>query len=603
MEMTVSGARLLRETIRLQRLTIEPGARLEAPEGMFVQLTVDGIGRKQEPGVYEGDVVLTVADCYKMSPHGLMKIYNRWEDLHTALVITDGKVIESQSTPALVRGGVVTGDRAEGIRIESDEPSFNGILVTGDSDFTVRNARIRLDGMSTDDFAGVGAGIAAIDNARVTIEDSEITLFGETRCAVHVGGDSVVTVNRCRLENRSPDNPAWLDTFSWGFGSFGSNRLTQLCDNGTVYYNDCELRSNGWGIFSIDGGDDAVSVYAKNCRVELTGPHSRGYGGFCIGDRNVVSFDHCQMDISAYPMMVRGMSGTARAEIVNGCDITSREFGVLCFGDKETPVVIADSRMRTESSALVVKGSSTKFHLRNAVLEPGNGVVLQLMDNDETGMDVDATILPIGRTDVYVEGRDLAAYDPAMDVAVELSDMTVRGDFFNSTTELHMERDSVPGGGMIDCDAFGGLLRQPPEGMPPMGEGEEFRDEINYEKALRGAKNLLLELKNARVEGVVSSASEAHRPGVTQISSENRREMSVITQEAAPTVNNGVIVRLDQDSTWLVTGTSYITSLELAPAAILKGWGGKKLRMTVDGEEKPIRPGKYEGRIVLRLEP
>lgn len=606
-EWIVDGRRMVEETTRLDHLVIRDGGELAAPEGRFIHLSDNGAGRDpRKPGEYYGDIVVSVAEAYPMSPHGLMKLNGRRHQFRDALVITDGRVVQEQSVPAAIVGGRVTDTEADGITIKSDEPCFNGVLVTGDSEYAVKNAVMRLDGMGYDDFGGYGAGVAAIDNARVTIEDSDITLAGETRCAIHVGGDSVVRVNRCRIENHSPENPEWMQEFSWGFAALGTNRLVQLCDNGTVYYTDCDLKSNGWGIFSIDGCDDSVSVYAKNCRVDLSGSHSHGYGGFCIGDRNVVSFDHCDMRISAYPVMVRGMTRAARVDIVNGCRIVSEKYGVLCFGDIDTPVTIADSSLTTASSTLVVKGSSTKFHLRNAELKPGNGVVLQLMDNDECGMDVRRTVLPVGRTDTYLEGRDLTKFDPEFDVLVELTDMEVAGDFYNSTTELHMERDAVRSSPEEAFRCFGGLFDMPKDGLPPTDEPPgtaETRDEYTYDSLQRGAKNVVVEMKRSRVEGVISSASFAYREGLTEITAANRTELSNITQKAAPTVNNGVIVRMDKDSTWYVTGTSYLTSLELAEASLIRGKGGKRVVMTVDGAETPIVQGRrYTGRIVLTLE-
>jgi hypothetical protein len=601
-EWIVTEETLVEETTVLTSLIIRAGGKLVAPKGKFVHISENGAGRDPaKPGTYYGDIVVTVAETYPMCPHGLMKMNNRRQQFRDALVIRDNEIVESQSVPAAIHGGTVTGSCADGITIKSDEPGFNGILVTGDSHYTVRNATLRLDGQGFDDFAGVGAGVAAIDNAHVTIEDSDIQMSGETRCAIHVGGDSVVHVNRCRIENHSPENEAWMGNFSWGFAALGTNRLVQLCDNGTVYYNDCDLRSNGWGIFSIDGCDDSVRIYAKDCRVDLSGSHSYGYGGFCIGDRNVVSFDHCDMKISAYPVMVRGMLRAARVDIVNGCNVRSEKYGVLCYGDIDTPVRISDSTVCTESSTLVVKGSSTKFYLSNAQVVPGNGVVLQLMDNDECGMDAAVSVLPIGRTDTYVEGRDLAAFDPEFDVLVQLKDMNVTGNFYNSTTELHMERDAV----RVDpsesfAESFGGLMKMP-EDLPAPPPGEELRDEFGYDALQRGAKNAVIEMVNARVEGVISSASFAYREGLTRITADNRKELSNITQTAAPTINNGVIVRMDKDSTWYVTGTSYLTSLELERTSLIFGTQGRKVRMTVDGVETPIAPGKYVGKIVLEL--
>ena len=40
-EMIVDGVQLVEETTVLSRLTLKEGARLTAPEGKFVQLTVD----------------------------------------------------------------------------------------------------------------------------------------------------------------------------------------------------------------------------------------------------------------------------------------------------------------------------------------------------------------------------------------------------------------------------------------------------------------------------------------------------------------------------------------------------------------------------------
>ena len=157
---------------------------------------------------------------------------------------------------------------------------------------------------------------------------------------------------------------------------------------------------------------------------------------------------------------------------------------------------------------------------------------------------------------------------------------------------------------MAPTPTFGGRFAPPvgargsfPDAPQPGGE----RAPEAHDADLRGPKNLLLELRRARVEGVASSASQAYREGLGSIDESSRLELSNVTQAAAPTVNNGVVVRLDAESSWLVTGTCYLTGLELAPHAILKGHGGRALRMEVDGAETPVEAGSYRGRIVLRL--
>ena len=603
-EKTVSDTWLLTETVCLDRLTVEEGGSIQAPAGKFVTMTVGGVGRPIVPGTYTGDIVLSVADLYHMPPHGLMRAMGRSEEFRNALVITGNQVAEAQSVPALLRRGEADGKCAKNVRIASSEESFNGILVTGDSTYEINNADIEFDGFGANDFMGVGAGVTAIDNAHVTLNDSRIVMHGVTRCAVHVGGDSVFTANNCSFLNHSPDNQEWIGDFSWGVGFVGCNRLVQLCDNGTAYYNDCDFDTNGWGVASIDGHDKAVSYYFKDCRMNLSGTNTHGYGSFCIGDRNVVSFDHCKVHVNGYSLIVRGMTGNARAEVKNGTEFTGERFGILCIGDYHTPVTIHDSTIDTDRAAIVVKGSATEFDIRNSVLKAGDNVILQLMDNDEAGMFIKTVKIPVGRQDVYDPSHDLYSADPENDVILNLTDMKVFGNFFNSTTDLHMEKEAVAGrSGKV---TFGGMFDPKPD-----SDSISFLDDIpeekqtekqNYDDGLRGPKNLVLNLNNTRIEGQISSATAAYREGLTEIEEDLRLEMSNITQTAAPTVNNGVHVCMDTNSTWVVTDTSYLTKLELGKASQVKAPAGKTLTMTVDGKETELLPGGgYQGHIVLTV--
>lgn len=125
-----------------------------------------------------------------------------------------------------------------------------------------------------------------------------------------------------------------------------------------------------------------------------------------------------------------------------------------------------------------------------------------------------------------------------------------------------------------------------PEGMPPFMMGET-------------PHNLVLNFKNTSVEGIISSATQKYRDGLKFLEETIREELSHVYQTPAPTVNNGVQVSLDSESSWTVTGVSYLTRLELATGATLRAPEGKYLTMTVDGTELPVAPGTYTGKIVL----
>ena len=581
---------LVDEDVCYDELTITKTARIIAPEGKFIALTVDGMGRELKPGHYVGDVRLSLSDGYLMQPHGLMSANQISRYFHTAVTVEEGKLAESKCVPALLNGGSVSDTRMEGVYLASTEESLNGVVVAGDSEYTIDHVTMDLEGFADNDFLGVGAGVTAIDKAKVTVNNSKFTLSGVTRCAIHAGGDSEVIVNNCDIENISPDSDR-LGFFSWQVGFLGTNRLTQLTDNARVSYNGCRLKTNGWGVCSIDGSDDGVKMLLKDTTMELSGPRAHGYGAFCIGE-NEVTFDHVTADVYGYPMMLMGMQGLGRANILNGSVIRGRRFGALVAGDDNSVFTIADSAFDTGKSSICLKGSGgTLIDVKNSTLKAGNGVILQMMDTDEAGMTSLEYLIPVGETDTPIEGRDLATVSEKEDIRLRLTDMSVEGDFYNSTTNIRAyERGGHGTPGEFHDTLIGpvGFFDAPPEDMPAPPDH-------------RGPKNLGVTLANASVTGIISAAGQAYKDGLTRITEENRLEMSNVRQWAQPPVNNGVCVSLDEKSLWCVTGECWLTALDLAVGARLEAPAGKTLTMRVDGAETPVASGRYTGVIHLSV--
>lgn len=598
---TFTNLTVIDKNFNVDRLVIESGAVLSAPIGKFLTLTVNGIGKPLVPGTYVGEIVVSVSDLHHQPAHGLHTMGGRTEELHSAIVIKDNELVSSQCTPTIIQGGKYDCETAQGIYIATSEDDFTGIVVTGDSKYHVKNSKFDFDGVGTNDFMGVGAGIVAMDNTKLTIDSCEFTFTGRTRCAVHVAGDSIVEVNNCRFINLSHDMDDFMGDFSWGCAFRGSNRLVQLCDDATAYYNNCDFITNGWGIFSIDGCMDCVRYYIKDSLLSLSGPDTFGYGIFCIGDRNITSFDNCKVNVNGYPVMVRGfIDGMCYCEVVNGSELSGMHYGIVWLGDKSTPVYLADSSIITGKSSFLLKSSAAKVNVERCVIKPANGVICQLMANDEvTQMMVCTSPVVADREDAYIEGRDLYSINPKQDCVFTFSNMNLIGNFYNSTHNLHLELGgqagasaSIPFHGMFDhMKPDFDLSEAPPEVLFP-----DLED--------RGPKNLEINLKKAYLEGVASSATEKHRDDLEYIDESTRLELSNVVQTPAPTVNNGVIVNLDSFSTWMVTDTSYISALSYEKGSIIKAFGGKKVVLTVD--EKEIELGdvcesaeEFKGRIVL----
>ena len=588
---------LITETVRYTKLHICERAVLKSPEGTFLTLTVNGVGRDIKPGTYQGDVVLSVTNAYAMGPHGLMKANQISRDFHTAVVLEDGKVAEDKCVAALLAGGSVTGEKVEGLTLYSNEECFNGILVTGDTECVIKDVTVGFEGFGDNDFLGVGSAVAAIDHSKVTIEDCDFTVNGVTRCAIHAGGDSHVTVRNTRVTNQSPDTH-WLGSFTWQLGVRGSNRLVQLTDNANVTYDNCDLKSNGWGVCSIDGTWESCRLVIKDSRMELSGPRSHGYGAFCIGENEVI-FDNCDVKVNGYPLMLMGMEGLGKSTIQNS-RIRGRHFGVFVVSDDNSVLDIKGSDFVTGKSALCIKGSSTIINVEKTSMKPGNGTIVQLMDTEESGMNVSAFHVPVGVEDTAMPERDLSTVSPTEDVTLNFIDCQLEGNLYNSTTNIRAYRNNEIGTMGEFHDTIIGIRRRPDGGADNGAMMEPVRARHNGDD-LRGPKNMGVNLKGSQITGIISSAGQAYREGLTRIDESNREELSNVTQWAAPTVNNGVVVSLDSGSAWTLTGTCYITGLTLADGAVLKAAGGKRLSMTVDGVETPVQSGAYIGKIVLSV--
>lgn len=631
-----AGKQLVTEALKVTDLVIETGAVLEAPEGKFLTLIVDGVGRPVAPGTYHGEVELALADLKVETTYPSVRRRNPIP-LKTAVTVDDGKA--DVRVPGMIRGGKITDTSAEDFYFATSDTDYAAIVVDGEGDYTVNNARIVLDGEGNNDFVGMGAGVAAIGNANVTINNSEISLSSVTRCAVHVGGTGTVTVNDSKLMNLSPQ--VEMGSWSWGIAIRGTNRLCQLADDGTVYYNNCLMRSNGWGILSVDGSNYA-HMHVKDCDMELEGAHAHGYGVFCIGPTDI-HLDNTRLNVNGFPVLLRGMERKGVMDILNGTKITGRRFGLHSQGDTGSVVTIKDSSIVTDKATFLIKGSTgTRYDIENAVFEPGDGNILQLIDSDDPGLSgtfVDVSMYD--QADIYIPGRNLTDADPENDITMNITGCNLKGNFLNSTSDLVNKaskeapkelviRDAVAPGELGNEGKVSG--GPPPAGMPggpggmpggPGGPGGMFNeppkdyptdacyfDATNV--ALKGdmfngtgyygqdAKKLVVRLgAGAQLDGAVSATETIH---VNEKGEQNThftiKEFYYLGHVANRNFFNGdnfVEVELADGAVWNVTGEGVITALTVGEGCTFNG------KAYMDGQELAIEPGKkYEGVITVK---
>jgi len=591
---------LVPETLTFRELEIMDTAVLIAPEGKQLTLIENGIVRETSPGKYAGEVVLRVSDSYEILPlMGMMANIENTIWASPAICVEKNKFVPEKSVTEAVQGGVYDGDRTEGIYIASEAESFNGIVIDG-SKYEIKDVQMDLEGFGINDFVGAGSGVAIYGDSDAVVRDSQFHMMGVTRCVIHSGGDSNVLVKNCDIFNfssKTDSPPDWLNTFCWNLPLIGGNRLVELSDNSTTTFDNCNMKTNGWGICSIDNFFD-VKLIVKNSSLQASGPQSHAYGIFCIGPTEV-EIDNTVMDVTGYPLFMMGWFGKARAKVTGGSVLKGRRFGIFSSSDDNSIVTVSDSTIDTALACIVVRSSCSTYNISRSVLKPGDGALIRVIDNvEEYMMNQISSPVPVGVSDEPIEGRDLTVASERDDLTFNFDDMEIKGDIYNSTTNIRAER-----GGVFLKDSMGRFhdTMLGPESTEGLNEHGTFAEMIHSAYEWHGPKNVGINLTKTKITGVISSALQAYRDGVTEIDPDNRREGANVMQWAAPTVNNGVVVTLDAQSAWNVTGTSYITSLSIEDGATVTGADGKNLVMTVDGVEKAISPGTYKGAIALSL--
>lgn len=596
-EKIVSGVWVVEESQTFTSLTIQEGASLAAPEGKYLTLTVNGVTHTIAPGIYEGDVFISVCDNFTRS--SLRFGEETVSNYHAAIIVNDGRVVENSSVLAAIQGGKFDDRKAEGVCIESREWDFNGFYLTGDTKYEISDAKLNMVGDGTDDFVGMGAAIATAGNTELTINNTEIHTEGIGRGTLFLGGNSKVTMNDCSFhataEYPTPEEiKAGMEMGRmmdppWSIGLRGNVRTLNLAENGVLTLNRCHCTSNRWGVLSIDGAR-LNRMFVNDSLIEITGEN--GYGFFCIADDIMFDYDSIDepgclniVDHSTFNVAYTGalMSlGNGCAEFKNGSVVNSKRFGVFCHRHNGGWLKInSGSEFHTDSSCMVVKGSNLNIELNNAVMKAKNGTILQLMDNDDVGMCMDPFLIPVGEVDVR-DDRDLTTAIADEDIFVKITDMTVDGNFYNSTTNFYACNRRLP---------------RPADAPPPPPPGPPGAEKLRgfMGNVLMGAKNLDVIIENATVNGAISAANAFYKEGLTQITKENCEELSNITQIPAEPINNGVIVTVGEGGVWNAKGTSYLTKLTIAEGGSVNG------RMTVDGVETECRPGVYTGTIKLTV--
>ncbi|MGV1010560.1 MAG: hypothetical protein ACOYBY_18495 [Dermatophilaceae bacterium] len=583
---------------RLHCLTIAGSGAVVAPAGHSLTLTVDGVETGSAltetggtetalvPGTYCGDVVLTVTDQNLVPWQGLTFPFRQ------ALYVDSTGADEDTSVSAAVRGGRVTDTTARNITIRSTGEAFNGVYVK-DAAYSLVNPTLALRGKGHSDFVGYGAAVTATGpNARLVVDGADITNRGVMRTGVVADGGANVIVKNSAIATHNGVLPAGyqstvdlakMQDAPWMLSIKGNARTTNLLGNGTkASYINSQLSSQGWGVMSTDTGQNTVLTSINS---SLSTGTAQGYGSYAIGNATE-RFLGTQFDVTAYAAINRGGSllyadstraavaelnrslglGLTDAELaaipVRPTVVTSDRFGIMWHGAGSGQ--IKDRTVFTTKEATFLdKGQQIDVTVdgsRGAQLNPKNGILLQVMDDDDPGPQMVNGVLlntgvyhePVGAP-TKLDSFDVTTPQP-QDARATFTDATLTGDFYNG----------IRGG-------YTG----------PAGPGAGV-----------AGKNLVLSFDDTALTGAISATTTRHQ--LDTIDSSSYRQLGEVTNTSGPVVNNGVIVSLSNGSRWTVTATSHLSSLTVQPGCAVVG------SVTVDNVPTTPVPGQtYTGDIVV----
>jgi hypothetical protein len=607
------------ETTSLKSLTIAEGAVIKAPEGKDITMTVDGVETGIAPGTYKGDIVITPTDEILVS---VTMMASQTYHYRTAVYIKDGKYVPEKSVASAVLGGTVTDAEAKDISITSVGEKFNGIIVSGDnpSKYSIINPVISFTGNGGNDFAGFGASIMTEGKAEVTIDNANINNTGVVRTAIWVGGNSTTTINNSEIEVHNgtmPEDYGWSWTESkslndrdvmmevpWMLGIVGNNRATTVVGNAKAYYNNTHVKAQAWGALSTDQVSADARLYATNCHIETV---ESGYGSYADGSAN--TFSGCTFDIPDYGLIIARGSG----HFTDGTVVNSGRFGVMSHSGSGTVTIDKGCVFNTKKAVIQIKSGNPTIIVDNAELNSESGIILQAIVNDDPNRGGAGPAggggAPGGEGRGGMPGGGMPGGAPGAGGQGAPGGMPGGGMPGGAPGPGGQGAPGgMPEGGMPGGGAPGGM----PGGAGGSGVVTATFKNVTLDgdivTSMTSESDVIVDFEHATITGAVTTATAEHAVGANgeEIIMQDKTDLYYLIGEVMHTYcttddKYGMKVSLDQNSTWVVDKTSYLTGLTVAEGASIKAPEGYSVTMTVDGVKKAIKAGDYKGKIVLTV--
>lgn len=332
--------------------------------------------------------------------------------------------------------GEIGPKEAKGIRFTTDAKFINGIVVKGNSNYTISDAYFQLNGQGVNDFAAIGAAVMADDEAELTIKDSYIETNGVIRPCTAVCSKGTLRVENCKVYGNSGPLPDYYDPknpikgpgmMEPPAGLFLGGTIRTHLSVGTTktYYKDSWIESDSWAALSTDNGRD-LYLQADNCDIVV---RRVGYGVYSDGGCNVVLND-CRFRVATHGAILAG-DMTAK---FNGCDIHSGRYDFMAHdlsggADSAAPIEVRSCKCYAEDAVLYIKSHNVHVDIENSTLVSPNYVVHAIVNDDADARVMPDDCVPYGNK-LYISGSSIEGdmiNEDVREMSIILENSTVKG--------------------------------------------------------------------------------------------------------------------------------------------------------------------------------
>ena len=386
----------------------------------------------------EGYVVIeSIKDMTASTYTTLDAVNTRSQDagyIYVGYDVVDGELTDQSNwtgdTDNIVLNNAVTGAGFTAVHASGE---MSDVTVNGGTLILTNNADDS-EGVHASDFTGAGAAFVAADSGKLTVKGVDLITDGFVRAGFVVDNGAIAWIEDTTAVTYGADplteaydgyvNSATTSKMlspPWVLGIQGGIRTVNVLDTeATFVLVDSKLASGGWGVISTDGCTNPTLIIIDSDVAILSEPeggmtsgydlfgydpaaYGSGYGAYLIGNCDERYYGST---ISGATFGAIAREGSAIYASSNGdIDVVSAKgedlgtvkgegnvtvidtvFGVMSHSSEDVNLTYTDGTIinTAESTVLYRSSGHGNFTFDNAVVNPGNGIIVQMIDDDDS---------------------------------------------------------------------------------------------------------------------------------------------------------------------------------------------------------------------------